>query len=98
MPPWAPQVGVLLAFAACDSPARVKPWRHAPDPANVAQEAPVSPVLAEAPSEADVHAARGHTLRIHVDAEPGRLSPIISPTLWGRRIVMGTVFETLLRE
>jgi ABC-type transport system substrate-binding protein len=99
--PRAPQVGVLLAcsvFAACDSPARVKPWRHAPDPTKEAAAAPVSPVLAEAPSEADVHAARGHTLRIHVDAEPGRLSPIVAPTVWGRRIVMGTVFETLVRE
>ncbi len=97
----APQVGavaaVVFALAACDSPARVKPWRHAPDPTAEAKAAPVSPVLAEVPSEADVHAARGHTLRIHVDAEPGRLNPVVFPSLWARRIVVGTVFEPLLR-
>src|SRR6266513_2355460 len=98
MLPRAPQVAVMLALVACDSPARVKPWRHAPDPTKEAAAAPVSPVLAEAPSEADVHAARGHTLRIHLDAEPGRLSPIVAPTVWGRRIMLGTVFEPLLRE
>src|SRR3954468_5218872 len=95
----ASQVGVIAAFAliACDSPARTKPWRHAPDPTTEAASAPPSPVLSEAPSEADVHAARGHTLRIHMDAEPGRLSPIIAPSLWTRRILLGTVFEPLLR-
>lgn len=95
----APQVGVAIAIAlcACDSPARVKPWRHAPDPTAEAANAPGSPVLAEAPAEADVHAQRGHTLRIHMDAEPGRLSPVIAPSVWARRILLGTVFEPLLR-
>lgn len=95
----APQVGVVIAIAliACDSPARVKPWRHAPDPTTEAQNAPPSPVLSEVPSEADVHAARGHTLRIHMDAEPGRLTPLIAPSLWARRITLGTIFEPLLR-
>src|SRR5947208_2525235 len=97
MLPRAPQVAVMLALVACDSPARVKPWRHAPDPTKEAASAPVSPVLAEVPSEADVHAARGHTLRIHVDAEPGRLSPIVAPSVWARRITLGTIFEPLLR-
>jgi ABC-type transport system substrate-binding protein len=103
MLPRGPQVGVIAAslavvgLAACESPARVKPWRHAPDPTKQAAEAPSSPVLAEAPTSADVHAARGHTLRVHVDAEPGRLSPILNPSTWGRRIVLGTVFEPLLR-
>src|SRR6201999_2686786 len=35
-------LGALVAVAValgCDSPARVKPWRHAPDPATVAQNA-----------------------------------------------------------
>jgi peptide/nickel transport system substrate-binding protein len=99
---WAPQVGatlaVTIALCACESPARVKPWRHAPDPTTEAAAAPVSPVLSEAPSEADVHAARAHTLRIHLDAEPGRLSPIVAPSLWSRRILIGTVFEPLLRD
>ena len=95
----APQVAAVAAIAliACDSPARVKPWRHAPDPTAEAAHAPGSKVLAEVPSEADVHANRGHTLRIAVDAEPGRLSPIVSPTIWARRITVGTIFEPLLR-
>jgi ABC-type transport system substrate-binding protein len=95
----APQVGVAIAIVlcACDSPARVKPWRHAPDPTAEAANAPGSPVLAEVPAEADVHAQRPHTLRIHMDAEPGRLTPILSPSLWARRITLGTVFEPLLR-
>jgi ABC-type transport system substrate-binding protein len=100
----APQVGAVIAIAvsaiavcACDSPARVKPWRHAPDPTAQAANVPASPVLSEAPSEADVHAQRGHTLRIDMDAEPGRLSPILSPSVWARRITLGTIFEPLLR-
>ncbi len=88
----------LVLAAACDSPARVKPWRHAPDPTAEAKLAPRSPVLAtEAPTEADVHAARAHTLRIHLDAEPGRLTPIVQPSTWARRITLGTIFEPLLR-
>ena len=74
----APQVGVIAALAlfACDSPARVKPWRHAPDPTAEAANAPAlaGPVRGRR-ATADVHAARGHTLRIHIDAEPGRLTP-----------------------
>jgi peptide/nickel transport system substrate-binding protein len=95
----APQVAAAFALAAiaCDSPARVKPWHHAPDPTTEAAHAPGSKVLAEEPNEADVHAARSHTLRIHVDAEPGRLSPIVAPSLWARRITLGTIFEPLLR-
>ncbi|HUJ62379.1 MAG TPA: ABC transporter substrate-binding protein [Kofleriaceae bacterium] len=100
MLPRAPQVAALAALVgalACDSPARVKPWRHAPDPTAEAARAPESPVLADAPSDADLRAARSHTLRIHVDAEPGRLSPIVAPSLWSRRITLGTIFEPLLR-
>jgi hypothetical protein len=95
----APQVGVVVAIAlfACDSPARVKPWRHAPDPMAEAQAVPPSPVLTQEPSLADVHAQRGHTLRIHMDAEPGKLTPVLSPSIWARRITLGTVFEPLVR-
>jgi len=88
---------VLVGALACDSPARVKPWRHAPDPTAEAAHAPGSPALADAANDAEVHAQRGHTLRIHVDADPGRLSPIVAPTVWGRRITLGTVFEPLIR-
>ena len=94
------QVAVLAAvfgLLGCDSPARVKPWRHAPDPTAEAALAPGSPALADVSAAAEVRAARGHTLRVHVDADPGRLNPLIAPTTWGRRIVMGTVFEPLIR-
>jgi peptide/nickel transport system substrate-binding protein len=99
----ASQVAVHCALVAaavalgCDSPARVKPWRHAPDPTSEAQHAPSSPALADAPGEPGVHAARGHTLRIHVDAEPGRLTPLVAPSVWARRITLGTIFEPLVR-
>jgi ABC-type transport system substrate-binding protein len=99
-------VAAVLAVvaASCDSPARVKPWRHAPDPAaeaqaaaQSAQRAAASPALSDAPGEPDLQLARGHTLRIHVDAEPGRLSPLVAPSVWARRITLGTIFEPLLR-
>jgi peptide/nickel transport system substrate-binding protein len=97
----ASQVAALVAAAVgivgCDSPARVKPWRHAPDPTSEAARAPGSPALADASGEQDVHAARAHTLRVHVDAEPGRLTPLVTPTLWARRITLGTIFEPLVR-
>jgi peptide/nickel transport system substrate-binding protein len=94
------QVAVLvgvMTLAGCDAPARVKPWRHAPDPTSEAARAPSSPVLAEMTTAAEVKAARGHTLRVHVDAEPGRLNPLVAPTVWGRRITQGTIFEPLIR-
>lgn len=86
----------LVAAAGCDSPARVKPWRHAPDPTSEAEHTPGSPALAD-PGEPDGHAARGHTVRIHVEAEPGRLTPLVAPSAWARRITLGTIFEPLLR-
>jgi len=91
--------GALVAAAValgCDSPARVKPWRHAPDPTSEAERAPGSPVLVD-PGEPDGRAARGHTLRIHVEAEPGRLTALVAPSAWARRITLGTIFEPLLR-
>ena len=101
----ASQAAVLRALVAaalacgcasgCESPARVKPWRHAPDPTREAQSAPGSPALDE--PEPDLRPARAHVLRIHVDAEPGRLSPLVAPTVWARRIALGTIFEPLVR-
>ncbi len=98
MVPRAPQVALLAALVGCDSPARVKPWRHAPDPTAEAARVPGSPALAGGGSGGEARAARRHTLRIHVDADPGRLNPLVAPTVWGRRITHGTVFETLLRH
>ncbi len=87
----------LVGLTGCESPARVKPWRHAPDPTGEATSTPGSPALAEVSGEQEVHAARAHTMRIHVDAEPGRLTPLVAPTLWARRITLGTIFEPLVR-
>ncbi len=96
---WAWAVVAALAVVGCDgAPPRVKPWRHAPDPLAVAESVPRSPVLAHASDDVAVKARRAHTLRIHVDAEPRGLNPLLSPSVWTRRIMMGTVFETLLRE
>jgi peptide/nickel transport system substrate-binding protein len=75
----------------------VKPWRHAPDPTAEAAHAPGSRVLTDAPEQAAVIAGRPHTLRIHMDADPGRLTPVVEPSVWSRRILIGTVFEPLLR-
>ncbi len=101
MGPEVSQVGVVIALSAsliaCESPARVKPWRHAPDPTAEAARAPGSPVLTDDTVEAAVFAARPHTLRIHMDADPGRLTPIVDPSVWAERITVGTVFEPLLR-
>jgi ABC-type transport system substrate-binding protein len=86
-----------LCVVACESPARVKPWRHAPDPIAEAESAPRSPALAEVSAESEVRAARGHTLRIQIDAEVGRLNPLVAPSVWARRILNGPVFEPLIR-
>jgi peptide/nickel transport system substrate-binding protein len=86
-----------LGLVGCESPARVKPWRHAPDPVSEVERGPGAAAVAEPTGEPDLRAVRGHTLRVHVDAEPGRLSPILGPTLWARRITLGTIFEPLLR-
>ncbi|MCX5745828.1 MAG: ABC transporter substrate-binding protein [Proteobacteria bacterium] len=77
----------------------MKPWRHAPDPVEEAARAPGSPALDPAlgPTESDLRSARAHTLRIHVDSEWGRLTPVVSPSTWARRITLGTIFEPLLR-
>src|SRR5258705_637610 len=103
MRPEASQVGVVTAspgrlalqlvalsvcLTGCESPARVKPWRHAPDPTAEAARAPGSKILSEDTGEAAVFAARPHTLRIHMDADPGRLTPVVEPSLWATRITV----------
>ncbi len=97
---WASQVVVIAAFSqicgGCDSPARVKPWRHAPDPMAEAAHAPRSPALGDGTAASEVRAARGHTLRIQLDSDPGRLDPLVRPSRWARRILVGPVFEPLI--
>ena len=90
-------LAVAVVAIACESPARVKPWRHAPDPVGEGEHAPASPTLAEVAGEPELKAARPHTVRVHLDAEPGRLTPLVAPSQWARRITLGTVFEPLLR-
>src|SRR5262245_59518336 len=85
-------LAAAIASGACDSPARVKPWRHAPDPADEASRAPRSAALAQDEAGVAIRGQRAHTLRIHVDAEVRALNPLVSPSLWTRRIAVGPVF------
>lgn len=104
MSPVTPQVNRLAvaaavaALVACDgTPARVKPWRHAPDPLVLAEHAPRSAALVKDEDDQTVRERRRHTLRIHMDAEPRGLHPLLSPSVWTRRIMLGPVFQTLVR-
>lgn len=88
----------VSGLPGCDCAApRGKPWRHDPDPQSLAAAQPRSPALAADEEAVDVLAERSHTLRIHVDAEPRALNPLLAPSVWARRITMGPVFETLVR-
>src|SRR5690349_697161 len=91
-------LAVALAIPGCDCTApRGKPWRHEADPKALAAAEPRSPALARDQVVSEVLAARDHTLRIHMDAEPRALNPLVAPSVWARRITMGPVFETLIR-
>jgi peptide/nickel transport system substrate-binding protein len=90
-------IALAAALLGCESPPRAKPWRHAPDPTKVAEAQPRSPALASDDAGAALRANRDHTLRIHMDAEPRHLNPMLAPSVWTRRISMGTVFETLIK-
>src|SRR5690242_3081692 len=89
---------VVIAGQGCDCTApRGKPWRHEPEPESLAAAEPRSPALSRDEEVSEVLANRDHTLRIHMEAEPRHLNPLVSPSVWARRITMGTVFETLIR-
>ncbi|RMH40093.1 MAG: ABC transporter substrate-binding protein [Deltaproteobacteria bacterium] len=89
---------LAVAVAACEgAPARPQPWRHARDEP-VATDVDPPAIAGEAEREALERAARrATTLSVWLDADPVHLHPLASPTEWGRRIVMDTVFETLIR-
>lgn len=104
----ASQVAVLAVLGfACEAPARVKPWRHVRSatlpgtdgrlPDERRKQAPDEPGTGAALASGE--GRRGHTLRIHVDTDPGRLAPRadVAPTVWARRITFGTIFESLVR-
>jgi len=89
-------IGAGVPGCDCTAP-RGKPWRHEPDPRSLAASQPPSKALARDEATSTVLASRDHTLRIHMDAEPRALNPLIAPSVWARRVTMGTVFETLIR-
>ena len=91
-------ITVLLGIPGCDCGGpRGKPWRHEPDPRSLAAAEPRSEALDQEQAVSEVLAERAHTLRIQMDAEPRVLNPLVAPSVWGRRVTMGTVFETLIR-
>jgi peptide/nickel transport system substrate-binding protein len=93
------------AGLGCDAPARVHPWRNAPNEATAsAGEAAIersgAREIENSKQSERAAQARAHTLRIAMDGDPGRLFPLASgapPSTWARRIMVGPVFETLLR-
>jgi ABC-type transport system substrate-binding protein len=90
-------LAMVLSPSGCQcAPARSKPWRHRTSTA-IRPAAPSSEVLAEEAERARGLAERAHALRIHVDADPRHLDPLVAPTVWTERIAMDTVFESLLR-
>src|SRR5262245_20714793 len=86
-----------VTLSACEgAPARSKPWRHARDPQPTPENSSTSRILDEQGKRVASRRERQSTLRVHMDADPVHLNPLLTPTLWGRRIVQDTVFETLL--
>lgn len=89
-------LGFGLLFGACSAcegpPPRSKPWR------DFAASAPIVEPTAGLQAQGKVRetSSRG-ALRIHLDADPGSLNPLASPSQWTQRIMMDTVFETLIR-
>lgn len=89
----------LLAALGCEgAPARSKPWRHARQAAPSPQKPTTSRILQREADRVQARRERSDTLRIHLPERVGHLHPMISPTLWGRRVTRGAVFETLLIE
>jgi peptide/nickel transport system substrate-binding protein len=97
-PGLAALAGLLAVLAACEGPpARSKPWRHAPDPDQLADLQPSSEILAAEAARTATRRRRSHTLRIYMDRIPRHLNPMVAPSEWTLRIAADTVFETLIR-
>lgn len=72
-------------------------WEAPDDPvAEPSDRFESSAVLAAETSRLAASKRRATTLRVHMASDPGHLNPVASPTVWTRRVVMGTVFETLI--
>jgi peptide/nickel transport system substrate-binding protein len=90
--------GILCTLSACQgTPTRADRWRDEPiEAVSLGGDS-----LAEQPTETGLAggaaADRNDTLRIHLNADPGSLNPMAAPSVWALRIMMDTVFETLLR-
>ncbi|MCP4446708.1 MAG: hypothetical protein GY811_15380 [Myxococcales bacterium] len=92
----------LLMGAACRSAnPRDRPWREPLSEANwpsQGENATERGVAAEEhASRLKRRSERARSLRIHMNADPGSLNPMRSPSVWALRIMRDNVFETLIR-
>jgi peptide/nickel transport system substrate-binding protein len=53
--------------------------------------------LAREAERVEIRRRRAHTLRVHMDATPSHLNPMVKPSVWGLRVASDTIFETLIR-
>lgn len=95
----AAYVAIAVTAPACNcSPARSKPWRNAREPVlEPRADTPGSKLLAREAERVEIRRRRAHTLRIHMDATPSHLNPMVKPSVWGLRVAGDTIFETLIR-
>lgn len=87
---------VIVGTWACPGPpARSRAWRNADNPPAVAE---ILATKAPPPQrEADSPAASSASLRVWLAADPVTFDPLRRPTVATGRVVMGTIFEPLLR-
>ncbi len=93
-----------LILGACQGASpRDRPWREPiEEPQRVrsrsdGSEGARSSVAEEHAIRLEQRRERARSLRIHLDAAPGSLNPMRSPSQWAKRIMLDNVFETLLR-
>ena len=98
-------LGLLgLIFGACQGASpRDRPWREPIEvpkrasPGEDGSDLGRSLAAEEHAGRLERRRERALTLRIHLDADPGSLNPMRSPSQWAKRIMLDNVFETLLR-